>query len=209
MPKTNDLDIVLIRVGPTEWDEAGRLCGDSDLPLCAAGVSSAQASAELTDCADIGTVFCGSDEASRRTAEIVAAPTGAKLRTIEDLDGVSLGLWEGLLETEAAERYPTPFRAWMENPSQVTAPEGESAEIASARLCDAIVRGIERRRGDRGRPVAIVLRPIAFAWVAAWLREEAPGGSWAEIKALDPVIRMRVSREVLRERRTALRAVAG
>ena len=213
MPKPIDLDIVLIRVGPTAWDEAGRLCGSADLPLCSAGEAHAQAIADglAQDLRDsrCSVVLSGADEASVRTAEIVAARVGCKARKVEELDGVSLGLWEGMLETEAAERYPKPFKQWTEDPASVTAPQGESIAVASGRLGEAIARSIERLRGDRSRPIVLALRPIAFACAALWLEGSEEPLSWPKIKAMAPVARIRMTQDELRARRETLRAAVG
>ena len=83
MPKDSDLQLVFFRSGPTDWDEADRVQGGSDLPLSAAGQASL---ADLVEnaLAELGAppklVISGPDEASARIAESISEHSGAKKR---------------------------------------------------------------------------------------------------------------------------------
>jgi broad specificity phosphatase PhoE len=138
--------------------------GCADLPLCEKGRAAA-----ATDCAKLGAihltlVLSGPDEACRSTASLVAVATGkGKVKSVDGLRELGLGLWEGQREEELELRYASAYRAWRHDPAKVVPPEGESMIEAQDRLMEQVVKGIGRRRGPEG--VGIVLRPFAMALV--------------------------------------------
>ena len=180
MPKSPDLQLIFFRSGPTDWDEASRLQGATDLPLSASG----QASLEDTITAALADldpaprhVLAAPDEASARCAAAIVEQTGAKLRTIEDLGGLGCGLWEGRLQEELAERSPKAYKQWKQDPTAVSPPEGEGVLDAQHRILSALSRTLEKV--SQG-PVVIVMRetpinlvrlviekrPLAELWTA-------------------------------------------
>jgi len=202
--------VLLVRSGLTDWDCQGRMQGCADLPLCERGRTAA-----ATDCAKLGAihlavVLSGPDEACRSTAALVAAATGkGRIKTVDELRELGLGLWEGQREEELEIRYASAYRAWKHDPSKIVPPEGESMAEAQERLVEQVIKGIGRRRGAEG--VGIVLRPFAMALVRArifglalhqvWdMLEGAPCTEWlsvdmGELKqgriaaAISPVVR--------------------
>lgn len=168
-PKTMSKPIVLtlVRTGATSWERAGRLAGGVDVPLCA---EAAAGCPELARQAAIGMptlVLHADDQASLATAQAIAAQTGAKARSIEDLGEINLGLWAGLTEEALEERSPTIWRLWREDPTALNVPEGEQVSAASDRVVDALIRALAKVKG--GTSVAVVLRPMSFGMVRCWL----------------------------------------
>lgn len=166
MSDSNRASVLLVRSGLTDWDCQGRMQGCADLPLCEKGRAAA-----ATDCAKLGAihlalVLSGPDEACRSTAALVAAATGkGKVKSVEDLRELGLGLWEGQREEELEIRYSSAYRAWRHDPAKIVPPEGESMTEAQDRLMEQVIKGIGRRRGTEG--VGVVLRPFAMALVRA------------------------------------------
>lgn len=190
MGKPDTYNIVLIRCGPTDWDESGRVVGRVDLPL--AGDCSERLSGILSglEGAELSSVLHGPDQCLLATAEAVARVTGGKLRKVAELSDVGMGLWEGLREQELEDKFPSAYREWREHPMNVSVPEGEPLTEATERLVSAIGRAVEKlRHPDPG--VGIVLRPMSYELVRAWLNgaelqrsEIAPAGSqheWFEV----------------------------
>ena len=168
MAKPNDLRVLLIRSGPNEWDEAGRLVGGSDLPLSPRGRAQIEAEAAVQAGSSLTVILSGPDEGSIASAKAMAEGTGARTRVIPELADISLGLWEGLLNSELAEKCPKTHRLWMEDPGSVVVPEGESVEEAKGRILAALGRALDRYRGSDGA-VGVVLRPFALALVRSHL----------------------------------------
>lgn len=176
MASDSQIRVLLVRTGKTQWETCGRIGGSTDVPLAPAGVDAVRCWTASLAGTNLSTVFCGPDEASRVTATAIASATGAKVKVVDQLAEIHLGLWEGLLEAELQEKCPTAYRTWMEDPACVSAPEGETIEDVRERVLEAVGKIIEKARPGTGA-VALVLRPIALAVVSAALGDGVgPGG---------------------------------
>jgi probable phosphoglycerate mutase len=178
MPKPDLLNILVIRCGPTEWEQMGRLVGRADVPLAADPAGDAWALAAGLDGVELSVVFHAGDQASTATAERVAEATNAKAREVALLEELDLGLWDGLRRSELEEKHPKAFREWLENPWNVNVPGGESVTDATVRLMEAIGRSIEKLRNP-DPAVGVILRPMAYCLVRGWLRG-MPVGRWPD-----------------------------
>jgi broad specificity phosphatase PhoE len=168
MAKTKDVRLVLIRSGCTDWDRSGRVSGSADHPLCEGGLDGL-GDAIQTELASLGTnhlalVLHGPDEASTATAAELTKASKAKARNKVGLAEVGMGLWEGLLPADLEDRYPTVYAKWLEDPTAVSIPEGESIADADTRLRAALVKGLDRI-SEQEQAVAVILRPIAWMLV--------------------------------------------
>ncbi|MGP1273564.1 MAG: histidine phosphatase family protein [Phycisphaerales bacterium] len=190
MPKRTHFNIVLIRSGLSDWDLCGRLVGQADLPLGEAGLAGVASASVALDGANLSVIMHGPDQCSIGTAEAYSRVTGAKLREVDDLADVDLGLWEGMLRSDLEEKFPKAFRRWEDEPSEVMVPEGEPIAEAQHRLVAAMGRSLEKLRSpDPG--VGIVLRPMAYGLVRCWLSgvpisqlwsmADAPSYEWHEL----------------------------
>lgn len=240
MGKQSGTTIILLRCGRTDWDDAGRLQGATDLPLSESGRSELAAAVDaafgdpsqapspsgaaapitnstpsvLNGSAPIPSlgsrtpvpghqipppalIHCGPDEASRETARILAEKTDARvLRPDAALAGMNLGLWEGLLEGELEERFPTCFRQWRDDPAPVTPPEGEPFAGMASRLSEALSRLASRARG---KAVAFVLRPIEFGLARCLLTDRPTSALWSMIEDGPAIEAHTLSPETVRE----------
>lgn len=154
--------VLLFRTGHTQWETSGRLGGSSDVPLAPEGRAHVERCLKELGPVQLGVVYCGPDEASVATASALAEAAGARVKVVDDLAEMHLGLWEGLSESELEGKCPTAYRQWMEDPSGVSAPEGEQVEDVQARVVGCACRLLEKSRGSGGA-VAFVLRPVALA----------------------------------------------
>jgi probable phosphoglycerate mutase len=180
MAKIQTFRLLLVRAGDTEWDEAGRLQGSVDLPLSGAAQRGLEQEISSLQQAQLAVVLCGPDEASRMTAEAVAARTGCGVKVVDDLREINLGLWEGMLASEFERRYPRVCRQWLDDPASVMAPEGEGLEEVRERVITALMRELERHR--KAGAVGAVLRPLVWGVVNCWLRAASTCEFWAGAK---------------------------
>jgi broad specificity phosphatase PhoE len=193
--------ILMLRTGATEWVDAGRLQGSTDLPLSTRGVAQIREEVAALGRPPLSAVVCGPDEASTATAQALADACGAKVVVVPDLGEVHFGLWEGILRSEFEERFCRAGRQWDEDPACVMPPEGECLETFGARLLPAVKQAITRLGGRRsgavvrksGEGVGIVLRPVADALVRCVLAgrpsnelcsaiETRPQPQWFEVR---------------------------
>jgi broad specificity phosphatase PhoE len=161
MGKNQPLRVLLVTVGETIWERQGRIPGRADLPLSPEGINQARAQLRRQTRPWMGTILHAGDEASASVAsEILDHAYGEPgLRVVEGLHEIDLGLWEGLLEDEVAEKFPTTYRQWKEDPWVVNCPSGEDLAQAQERVVEALRKALAKVKPGTGA-VAIVLRPI-------------------------------------------------
>lgn len=153
------MQIVLVRPGVTDFDEEGRIKGRLDLPMSERGV--AQVDATVKELADISLdcVYCGPGQAAIQTAELLAAAQGAKVKVMDQLCNLDVGLWQGKLIEDIKHGQPKVYRRWQGKPETVCPPEGEMLAAAQQRIRDAMARIGKRYRNAS---IAIVVQePLA------------------------------------------------
>ena len=183
MAKRPYLQLGLILAGETPWQQEQRVQGTTDLPLADAGRASVRAALALCAGREPAVIHHAPDEAATETAQIIAGALGARTKSVPELQGPDLGLFEGLLIDEVKERYPKRFRQWMDEPLTVTAPEaGESIGDARGRIFGAVQRILRKAKGGHA---AVVLHPIALGLLRAWLEQRDPSAH-AEIVRTGP-----------------------
>lgn len=169
MAKNATHRVLLLRSGATDWDQAGRLQGSTDLPLSAAGRADLAATLQSLGRPPIGSVYCAGDEASVATAQLLAAAAGSRVVTMPELQEMDFGLWEGVLRSELDDRFCRAGRLWGEDPSCVTPPEGEAMDSFVDRLKKGVRRALSKAKGSGRRSVnatpavGVVLRPVGDA----------------------------------------------
>jgi len=205
MAKPTTIQILLIRAGATEWTETGRLQGETDLPLCPAGRGAVTDIAQTLREGDAPIVLSGPDEASTESASLIAAATGGKARVLQDLSEVSGGLWQGLLESELSDRFPKSYRQWREDPTAVSAPDGESIDDAEARILASLARAVDK--APKG-PVAVVLRPMAYAIARCWLQDRPASEAWEALEDAPAIDRYEATRARFKDLLQELKAGA-
>jgi len=110
----------------------------------------------------------------------------AKVRVLEDLAEVDLGLWEGLLSDDLVDRYPKTYKAWAVDPSSVDVPEGERFDEARARALDQLGRGLLRLAVKSNHPaVGVVVRPLMYGILRSRLLDRNTKDIWSLAK--DPI----------------------
>lgn len=170
MTDASAITLLLVRCPGTTWEEQGRLCGCTDLPMSETGSVRLRSTLSGLSDATLDVIYTGPDEASIAAGGLVADRFGGKRKVITDLSEVDLGLWEGQRIEDLVGRYRRAFRQWSEDPSLVTPPEGETMGEARGRITGAFCRLLERARSAEQR-AAFVLRPIAHAIVGLCAEE--------------------------------------
>jgi broad specificity phosphatase PhoE len=121
--------LYLVRHGDTHFEADERLKGQLDVPLAPRGRRQAEVVAEYFRGKAVDVVYCSTLRRTRVGAQLIAARTGAPLRTSELLDERGWGVWQGLTADEmrreraAGRAGPDGFGPW-----------GEPAEAFDARV---------------------------------------------------------------------------
>jgi alpha-ribazole phosphatase len=185
-----NLSLILVRVGPTTWDVQGRLSGCSDVPPAPGCVEALRTALGVAE-PDLDLILHGPGEISRALAAALVAGPDTKVKPLEGLTEVGLGLWEGMLQDEAERRYPTLFRQWHLDPMLATPPEGEPISEAQERLLGSIRKGVGRVPA-KGRTAAVLLRPIAFGATIAALERMPSSSIWGWVEGPERVRRVTI-----------------
>ncbi|MHB1156840.1 MAG: histidine phosphatase family protein [Phycisphaerales bacterium] len=158
-----------------------RVQGNTDLPLSADGLTGVEQQAmahpllpgqlpgagALLPGAGIRWIYCSPDEASVQTGAIFARAFDGRIKPIEELAEMNLGLWQGLMCDSVAERYAKSYECWNQSPDAVSIPDGETLEQAAERMKHAVGRLL--RKADADQPLVLVLRPIMRGLCRRWL----------------------------------------
>jgi ribonuclease H / adenosylcobalamin/alpha-ribazole phosphatase len=148
-----------------------RYAGRSDVPLTDLGVQQAVAAAKRLAPAGIAAIVTSPLLRAARTAEEVAAVTGAPLVTDDGFRETDFGAWEGLTFAEVRARWPDELTAWLADPA-VAPPGGESFTEVSERVTAALHR-VLAGRGHRRILIVSHVTPIKTLVAAALLAPPA------------------------------------
>lgn len=145
--------IILWRHGQTGWNAAGRVQGQSDVPLDDVGV--AQASAAAARLATLNPTRILSSDLSRAlsTAQALSDMTKVPVETDKRLREMAFGVREGLTSQEAWHSYPDEMRAWVTG-DDIRMPGGETYREAGKRFAEVLSEIATDLEPDR--PVVVV-----------------------------------------------------
>jgi probable phosphoglycerate mutase len=181
--------IVLVRHGATEWSEASRHTGRTDLPLLAEGRRQAEELAKILNPADFGQVLCSPLRRARETCEL--AGFGERAEICPELHEWDYGDYEGLTTVQIHELRPD-WWLWRdgcpggEMPDQVVARADRVIALVAGDSAGPAGGSEPANSGEPaggGRPALLfahghILRVLA----ARWIELDATGGSRLMLK---------------------------
>jgi len=168
--------IALIRTGSTDYDEQGRIAGTLDIPLCHNGAGQVARLVDEMASLPLTAVYSAPDQASKQTADAIAAAKGMKAKRLDKLQNIDMGLWQGKLIEDVRQTQKKVYKKWQENPETVRPPEGETLNEATKRISATLKKVIKRSNGS---VIAIVVPQPLCSLVRAVLTEESIGDLWA------------------------------
>jgi broad specificity phosphatase PhoE len=142
--------IFLARHGETEWNQAGRWQGKTDIPLSDAGRAQARALGAMLAGRGIVDVHASDLTRASETAQIVADVLGiAAWKVDARLRERGFGCFEGFTREECAERYPEAWARYLFD-RRSTPPGAEPQAEVSARIIAALtdIARVPRANGD-------------------------------------------------------------
>ncbi|NOZ24099.1 MAG: histidine phosphatase family protein [Planctomycetes bacterium] len=160
--------VFLVTAGQTNWDTEERIQGNLNVPLNAHGVVQiARLAAERGD-QRFDVIYTGESQDAVQTANILAKAWRVKVRKTGRLNEVDMGLWQGLLQSEAARRFTHAYHRWQRDPLSVEPPDGETIEAAYARIAGEVREILKRRRSQT---VCLVCGPLAGTLAKCYLKD--------------------------------------
>ncbi len=190
--------VVLIRSGATVYDEQNRVQGVLDVPLSERGrVEVAQLTEKLAEPLngiELAALYCGPGESVVRTAEGVGKALGLRPKKIDDLRNLDQGLWQGLQLDEIKRRNNRVFRQWLDDPTTICPPQGETVTSALERIKTALKPLIRRHQNEAiglvvGEPLAQLIACYLRREPRVQLDDEVPTGGFEKINVAQDVER--------------------
>jgi alpha-ribazole phosphatase/probable phosphoglycerate mutase len=157
--------LCLIRHGEPAPEAHGRCYGSSDIGLSETGrAQAARAGARLAS-EGIAVIYSSPLRRAVESARILADTVRCPLEIEPALREVDFGAFEGLTYDEIKAQYPALYSRWMEAPTTVRFPNGESFHDLQRRVLEAF-ESIRRTRS--GEAVAFVshggVNRVLLAW---------------------------------------------
>jgi broad specificity phosphatase PhoE len=181
-----DTCVLLVRHGETQEIAERRYPSAQDSPLSERGRTQAVILAEVLHGVSLDAVFTSPSRRARETAEPLLSRRNLELHVVPELAEISFGRLGGLSLEQAAQIFPAALKSWLDNPFEVTLPEGEPFLDFVGR-----VRRVRQRltREWAGRTIMVVSHGAVIAvwrcleegrpWSDFWRSIPAPGtGIW-------------------------------
>jgi phosphoserine phosphatase len=153
------VQLILIRPGSTDYDLQSRIQGMLDVPLSENGQKDAAAAVGSLRAYLPKAIYacpCGS---AQETAAIIGKALRLKPKSVDLLQNINLGLWQGMLVDEVRRKQPKVYKQWQEHPETLQPPDGETLADAVARIDEALEK---LARKHKNATVALVVpEPLA------------------------------------------------
>src|SRR5512146_2017965 len=125
---------ILIRHGQTEWNKQDRFRGHVDIPLNDTGKAQAQKVAARLANDKIDAIYASPLQRTMQTAQPVAEAHGLEVQKEDALIDLDVGAMEGLTVEEARQTFPDVVDKWLNAPSKLKFPKGESIKSVRTRV---------------------------------------------------------------------------
>lgn len=162
----------LIRHGEPAAEIRRRCYGSLDVGLSETGRTQMAEAAECLKEEPLSVIYTSPRSRAIEGARILAAGHSCLVDVMPDLREIDFGDFEGLAYDEIAARHPHLYRQWMEAPTEVKFPNGESFSEMRARVLRAF-ESIQREREER--TVAIVSHGGVNRIILAWALQMPAG----------------------------------
>jgi probable phosphoglycerate mutase len=168
--------ILLVRPGVTEYDQQGRIQGTLDMPLCEDGRRQVATMIDELRSQPIAAIYTSPSQSAAQTAEALGEALDIKVKTIDKLQNLDHGLWQGMLVKDVKAKQPKVYRQWQEQPETVCPPQGESVNAAEERVQAAIAKLMKKHKSD-GLIALVLPEPLARV-LCHVLRHDELGDLW-------------------------------
>lgn len=170
------VQILLIRPGTTEYDQQRRVQGTLDIPLCEDGRQQVETLVDTLRDRPIAAIYASPCQSADQTAEALAQTHDLKVKTIDKLQNLDHGLWQGMLVSDVKSKQPKVYRQFQEQPETVCPPQGETLCAAKQRVAAALIKLLKKHKADS--VVAIVVPEPLASVVRHVLRHDQWGDLW-------------------------------
>ena len=118
--------LYLIRHGETDYNNALRFQGQTDIPLNQKGIEQAEKAAEFFRDIPLQAIYTSTLIRAKTTAEIIAGVKGMDVQETDALREMSFGIWENMNSKDIQKKYAKEWKDFFASPARTTIPQGES-----------------------------------------------------------------------------------
>ena len=118
--------LYLIRHGETDYNNALRFQGQTDIPLNQKGIEQAEKVADFLKDVPLQAIYTSSLQRARTTAEIIGRAKGLEPQATDALREMSFGIWENMNSKDIQKKYAKEWKDFFASPAKIKIPEGES-----------------------------------------------------------------------------------
>jgi alpha-ribazole phosphatase len=126
----------------------GRCYGRHDIPLSQEGMNQAKEISIRLASESISHIYSSNLKRAVETGRIIAEPHGLTVQTVDDLEEIHFGDFEGLTYEEIQKSRPDIFESWMTRPTETQFPNGEGFQQMSIRVLRAFDSLISSHRNQ-------------------------------------------------------------
>ena len=140
--------LCMVRHGETAWNAEGRVQGQLDIPLSAAGLAQAQCVAAALPGGRFSALYASDLERVRQTAQPAAEKLGLEVRVEARLRERHYGAFQGLTYAEARHSLPGDYARFKAKEPEFAFGTGESLRVFFRRCIECLEAIARRHRGE-------------------------------------------------------------
>ena len=118
--------LYLIRHGETDYNNALRFQGQTDIPLNQKGIEQAEKAADFFRDIPLQAIYTSTLIRAKTTAEIIAGVKGMVVQETDALREMSFGIWENMNSKDIQKKYAKEWKDFFASLARTTIPQGES-----------------------------------------------------------------------------------
>lgn len=142
------IKVILIHPGATEYDEQHRIQGTLGIPLSPEGREEVRQSMVSLATAGMEVIYTAPCMAATETAEMIGEALDLKVKVLDKLQNLNLGLWQGMLVDDVRTKQPKVYRQWQDHPDNICPPEGEMLDSARQRIEKSLEKLVRKHKSD-------------------------------------------------------------
>lgn len=143
--------VLLIRHGITDWGQEAKYCGISDIDLNEKGEQQARYLSQRLKKLNIHRVYCSDVKRALNFAKLTF--NGISIIKRSEFCEMNFGIFEGLTYQEILSRYKDIYDKWLNDPVDVTIPQGENLRNLEKRVCNTFFKILKQ---NNNKTIAIV-----------------------------------------------------
>lgn len=130
--------VFLVRHGESKWNTLKKVQGQKNIPLTENGIDQAHLIGNRLINENIDIIYSSHLDRAKDTANIIGQKTNVNVNTMEALQEINFGIWEGMSQVDVDKNYNKDFVLWRKQPENLKIEKGETLEDLQARAMKGV-----------------------------------------------------------------------